>query len=51
VHADYIARWETLQVGGREHLEYWIPTVQLEEFNENIVADIRVIDQYGVLPD
>jgi hypothetical protein len=47
VDAEYIAKFEVRQVGGREHLELWVPAEQLAEFNQHIVGVIRVIRVYG----
>src|SRR5215472_7925710 len=40
VDGDYLQRFEIHKVGGREHLEYWIPAGELEEFNRHIRGDI-----------
>jgi hypothetical protein len=46
VDADYVAKFEVKQVGGREHLELWVPAEELATFNQNIVGVIRVIREY-----
>lgn len=46
VDAEYLARFEIKKVGGKEHLEYWIPTDELEEFNRHIQGHIRVISKF-----
>lgn len=46
VDAEYLARFEIKKVGGKEHLEYWIPAVELEEFNRHIHGVIRVINKF-----
>ncbi len=33
-------------VGGKDHQEYWIPAEDLEEFNRNIVGNIKVIAEF-----
>jgi hypothetical protein len=42
----YLDRYPVQDAGGRSHQEYWIPAEDLEEFNANIVGDIRVIAKY-----
>jgi hypothetical protein len=42
VRSSFLARYEPRQVGGANHLEYWIPAAELAEFNRNIVAPIEV---------
>lgn len=46
VDADYVRKFEVQKVGGREHLELWVPAEELEEFNRHIVGKIRVVRQY-----
>ena len=46
VRARFLQRYEVRQVGGSEHLEYWIPAEELNEFNENIVGAIEVLAEY-----
>lgn len=43
VDADYVARFEVRQVGGREHVELWVPAEELATFNAHIVGAIRVV--------
>ena len=43
VDASYLAAYDVHQVGGRIHLEYWIPAEDLDEFNRHIVGPIEVI--------
>jgi hypothetical protein len=33
-------------VGGTIHNELWVPAAELEEFNENIAADIRIVEAF-----
>ncbi len=47
VDADYLGRFEIRKVGGTEHLEYWIPANELEEFNRHICGQIRVINKFS----
>lgn len=46
VQADFLARYEVKQAGGRSHLEYWIPAEELPAFNEAIVGLIEVIAEF-----
>src|ERR1700760_4704442 len=43
VDASYLKRFEQKKVGGKQHLELWIPAEELSEFNRNIVGFIRVV--------
>ena len=43
---DYIDRYEIHQVGGSKCREYWIPAEELDEFNNNIVGTIEVIQRF-----
>ncbi len=47
IDSEYVSRFDPKQVGGREHKELWIPADALEEFNEHIVGQIRVIRAFG----
>jgi hypothetical protein len=47
VDADYLAEFEVKQVGGHQHLEYWIPAEELETFNRHIRGEIRVIQSFA----
>ena len=46
VEASYLEAYEVQRVGGREHLEYWIPAEELDAFNAAIVGAIEVIAEY-----
>jgi hypothetical protein len=46
VMCDFIERYPVQQVGGREHLEYWIPAEHLTAFNEAIVGEIAVVAEF-----
>ena len=39
-------RFEVRQVGDRQHIEYWIPAEELDEFNSHIVGKIEVIEEF-----
>lgn len=49
VRPEYLGRHKEQQAGGLQHTEYWIPAEDLEEFNDNIVGRIEVIE--GFLAD
>jgi hypothetical protein len=46
VERTYLERFQIHQVGRREHLEYWIPADELDDFNRHIVGLIDVIEEY-----
>ena len=46
VDEEYISGYKTHIVGSKKHEEYWIPAEDLNEFNKNIVGEIRVVDEY-----
>lgn len=46
VDDEYIAGFDSHQVGASYHMEYWIPAEELEEFNRHIVGEIEVIKSY-----
>lgn len=41
-----VARYEVQRAGSNEHMEYWIPAEELEEFNGHIVGQIRAIASF-----
>jgi hypothetical protein len=41
-----LERYEVQQVGGRDHLEYWIPAGDIDEFNAHIVGTVTVIHRF-----
>ncbi len=43
---EYLKKFPVHNVGGEIHNELWIPAEDLEEFNNNIVGEIRVIDSF-----
>jgi hypothetical protein len=51
VDASFLARYEVQQVGGREHLEYWIPAEDVDAFNGHIVGVIEIIHAFGAAID
>jgi len=46
LRADFAARYEPHQVGGRQHVELWVPAEELAELNDNIVGLIEVIGEH-----
>lgn len=47
VRAEFLARYQVQQVGGRTILEYWIPAQDLDELNAHLVGVIEVTDEFG----
>jgi len=47
VDSDYLNQFDIRKVGGHEHLEYWIPAEELEEFNRHIRGEIRIIRRFS----
>jgi len=47
VDADYLNGFEIKKVGATNHLEYWIPAEELQEFNRHIKGKIRLIAEFG----
>ena len=41
-----VTRYEVHIVGASHHAELWVPAEELEEFNSNIVGEIRVIKTF-----
>ncbi|MDP2274518.1 MAG: hypothetical protein Q8K32_27505 [Archangium sp.] len=52
----YASSFEVQQVGGRQHLELWVPAESLDEFNSHIQGSIRLVSAFfgpdfaGVVP-
>ena len=46
VESRYLSRFKTNKVGGKQHLEYWIPAEELEKFNDHIQGLIRVVAKF-----
>lgn len=46
VRMDYIGKFEVQNVGAEMHNELWVPAEELEEFNDNIVGEIEVIQAF-----
>src|SRR4029077_1395861 len=43
VRRAFLDRYEIREVGGRSHLEYWIPAEELADFNAAIIGEIEVV--------
>lgn len=46
VKKDFMDRYPIHQVGGKTHLEWWIPARDLEDLNANLAGLIEVIGEY-----
>lgn len=42
VKKDYLDGYSVQEAGGRQHLEYWIPAEEMDQFNAAIVGAIKV---------
>lgn len=42
----YLDRYEVQIAGGRAHQEYWIPAEEMDDFNEAIVGEIEVVQEF-----
>lgn len=42
----FIDRYEVREAGGRDHLEYWIPSQDLAAFNAAIVGPIVLVKTF-----
>jgi len=43
---EYLKQYEIQNVGGVIHNELWIPSEKLDEFNQNIIDKIRMVNAY-----
>jgi hypothetical protein len=43
VEDSYVSKYETHVVGKSIHEELWVPSEELDEFNDHIVGEIEVI--------
>jgi len=50
VRKAFLAAYSTQRVGGKEHLEYWIPAEDLPSFNDAIVGRIEVVAEFRLGP-
>ena len=46
VNKDYLNKFEIQNVGGGIHDELWVPAEELEEFNNNIIGQIEVTQEF-----
>jgi putative RNA 2'-phosphotransferase len=46
VESAYVAKFPIQKVGGKKHLELWVPAEELEEFNRHIVGQLEIIDVF-----
>jgi len=46
VETDYVSKFPIQKVGGKQHLELWVPAEELEEFNRHIVGKLTIVDVY-----
>ena len=46
VNSSFLYNYEVHTAGSSEHREYWIPAVDLDQSNENIVGKIEVISEF-----
>jgi hypothetical protein len=46
VNADYASRFNVENVGDANHNELWVPSEELDEFNANIVGEIKVVNAF-----
>lgn len=46
VRTAFLVAYEPKKVGGPAHLEYWIPSGDLEGLNQSIVGNIEVVSEY-----
>lgn len=46
VRKRFMERYEQKRVGGKHHLEWWVPAEDLEQLNENIVGLIEVVGEF-----
>lgn len=46
VRAEFLARYDVHEVGGKACREYWVPAEDLSEFNRNIVGQIEIVKEF-----
>ena len=46
VNSDYLVQYQSHEVGGRDLREYWIPAERLDEFNDNIVGQLEIVQEF-----
>jgi hypothetical protein len=43
---NFLAKYAVQNVGGDIHNELWVPAEELEEFNQNIIGEIRIVKSF-----
>ena len=51
VHREYGSRFRVKIVGSLIHQELWVPAEQLEDFNNNLIGKIELIETYNAAGD
>lgn len=46
VRAEFLSKYAVQTAGSSQHREYWIPSAELTECNENIVGAIEVVSEF-----
>lgn len=46
MNKDYLKKFDIQNVGGEIHNELWVPSEEMDEFNSNIVGEIRLVESY-----
>lgn len=46
VNNNYLEQYEVQNVGGVMHNELWVPSEKLDDFNQNIIENIRIVQAY-----
>lgn len=46
VRKDFLDKYPIQVAGGNSHQEYWIPAEELEDFNQAIIGEIKVLEKY-----
>ena len=46
VDEGYLQQFEIQNVGDKSHNEFWIPSEELPEFNQNIIGTIEIVNVY-----
>jgi hypothetical protein len=51
VRRDFLDGYKVRDVGGREHMEYWIPADELPAFNAAIIGKIEIVAEFHAKAD
>ena len=46
INEEYLQQFEIQNVGNHSHNELWIPSEELDQFNKNIVGNIKIVNAY-----